>query len=308
MIGMKLFHGLIACTAAVATAAAAVAENKVLRIPASGAAVNVAYRPIQSAPSLTSAFTVEFWARLDAPVPGRIFNKRGCSCGGLTLHVSNINGQDWGIHLELSGVYGSYNHCISLPIGEWHHCAIVWSAFANRLDCYRDGVLVSSITPGGSVLNLCGDSPVRFGEHCGWGMVGAMDNIRYWSVARTAEQVASSMAIQYSPAQALQQTGLIGSWTFEDNTAADGTGNNITGTAENGANINGDPSLPLNPPSPPCPADVDDSGTVNGVDLAVVLTNWGIPSPKYPGADVNDDGVVDGTDLATVLAGWGACP
>jgi hypothetical protein len=59
---------------------------------------------------------------------------------------------------------------------------------------------------------------------------------------------------------------------------------------------------------PPCPADVDASGTVNGVDLAVVLTNWGIPSPKYPGADVNDDGVVDGTDLATVLAGWGACP
>jgi hypothetical protein len=58
----------------------------------------------------------------------------------------------------------------------------------------------------------------------------------------------------------------------------------------------------------PCPADVDDSGTVNGVDLAVVLTNWGTPSPKYPGADVNDDGVVDGKDLATVLAGWGACP
>lgn len=58
----------------------------------------------------------------------------------------------------------------------------------------------------------------------------------------------------------------------------------------------------------PCSGDIDFSGTVNGVDLAVVLTNWGIPSPKYPGADVNDDGVVDGTDLATVLAGWGACP
>ena len=58
----------------------------------------------------------------------------------------------------------------------------------------------------------------------------------------------------------------------------------------------------------PCPGDVDRSGAVDGVDLAVVLTNWGIPSPKYPGADVNDDGVVNGSDLATVLAGWGACP
>ena len=58
----------------------------------------------------------------------------------------------------------------------------------------------------------------------------------------------------------------------------------------------------------PCSGDVDSSGFVNGVDLSVVLTNWGVPNPKYPNADTNDDGVVDGSDLATVLAGWGACP
>lgn len=59
---------------------------------------------------------------------------------------------------------------------------------------------------------------------------------------------------------------------------------------------------------PPCPGDVDGSSTVNGVDLAVVLANWGVPSAQYPNADTNGDGLVDGTDLATVLAGWGACP
>jgi hypothetical protein len=59
---------------------------------------------------------------------------------------------------------------------------------------------------------------------------------------------------------------------------------------------------------PPCPGDVDGSGSVNGVDLAVILTNWGTPSEEYPNADTNDDGVVDGSDLAAVLAGWGACP
>lgn len=74
-----------------------------------------------------------------------------------------------------------------------------------------------------------------------------------------------------------------------------------------GSDMNGN-GIPDVCEAPPCPGDVDRSGAVNGVDLAVVLTNWGIPSPKYPGADVNDDGVVDGTDLATVLAGWGACP
>jgi hypothetical protein len=59
---------------------------------------------------------------------------------------------------------------------------------------------------------------------------------------------------------------------------------------------------------PPCAGDVDGSSTVNGVDLAVVLANWGVPSAQYPNADTNGDGLVDGTDLATVLAGWGACP
>ena len=58
----------------------------------------------------------------------------------------------------------------------------------------------------------------------------------------------------------------------------------------------------------PCPADVDGSGAVNGVDLAAILNVWGTSGGKYPGADVNHDGIVDGADLSEVLNGWGACP
>ena len=57
-----------------------------------------------------------------------------------------------------------------------------------------------------------------------------------------------------------------------------------------------------------CPGDIDDSGFVDGVDLAIILTNWGTPNPKYPEADVDADGEVNASDLATVLSGWGACP
>lgn len=57
-----------------------------------------------------------------------------------------------------------------------------------------------------------------------------------------------------------------------------------------------------------CPGDVDDSGVVNGVDLAALLNVWGTDGGKYPGADTNNDGIVNGIDLATVLSGWGACP
>jgi hypothetical protein len=57
-----------------------------------------------------------------------------------------------------------------------------------------------------------------------------------------------------------------------------------------------------------CAGDADSSGSIDGVDLAIVLQNWGAPSAKYPGADINADGEVNGSDLAIVLAGWGACP
>lgn len=58
----------------------------------------------------------------------------------------------------------------------------------------------------------------------------------------------------------------------------------------------------------PCSGDIDLSGSINGIDLAIVLQNWGAPSAEYPRSDINGDGVVNGSDLALVLSNWGACP
>jgi hypothetical protein len=57
-----------------------------------------------------------------------------------------------------------------------------------------------------------------------------------------------------------------------------------------------------------CFADVNKSGTVNGVDLAIVLGAWGTNGQADGDADINNDGIVNGTDLAYVLSGWGPCP
>ena len=64
----------------------------------------------------------------------------------------------------------------------------------------------------------------------------------------------------------------------------------------------------FNLPCPPCAADVDLSGGVNGVDLAAVLNNWGTSGGKQARSDINKDGIVDGADLAEVLNSWGTCP
>ncbi len=77
---------------------------------------------------------------------------------------------------------------------------------------------------------------------------------------------------------------------------ADVNGNNIPDCCENGESCE------------PCPADLDASGAVNGVDLAIILNTWGTSGGKYPQADIDGDGVVGGTDLALILGAWGECP
>ena len=50
------------------------------------------------------------------------------------------------------------------------------------------------------------------------------------------------------------------------------------------------------------PADIDNSGAVNGADLALLLGAWGSAGG---GADISRDGTVDGADLALLLNAWG---
>jgi hypothetical protein len=52
-----------------------------------------------------------------------------------------------------------------------------------------------------------------------------------------------------------------------------------------------------------CPADFDGSGSVDGLDLANLLAQWG----GSGSADLDGDGTVSGTDLTFILSAWGPC-
>ncbi len=84
-------------------------------------------------------------------------------------------------------------------------------------------------------------------------------------------------------------------------------GNATIGLFKSGAGANPSVSVlvPGAPPPPACPADLNDSGTVDGDDLGALLGLWGSNDPS---ADFNDDGIVDGDDLGSLLGGWGNCP
>ena len=82
----------------------------------------------------------------------------------------------------------------------------------------------------------------------------------------------------------------------------------IVGTA-NGPGGTSPFILNLRPSAPACNADINHDGSVDGNDLATLLSGWG--GCVFGGqcdADLNSDGVVDGNDLTTVLSGWGICP
>ena len=55
-----------------------------------------------------------------------------------------------------------------------------------------------------------------------------------------------------------------------------------------------------------CLADLTHDGAVNGGDLGVLLSNWGLTLPSGAG-DVNHDGIVNAGDLALLLGSWGVC-
>lgn len=58
-----------------------------------------------------------------------------------------------------------------------------------------------------------------------------------------------------------------------------------------------------------CIGDIDQSGEVDGADLAALLGTWGpCGDPDNCPADLDDSDVVDGGDLAILLGTWGECP
>ncbi|MFM9097624.1 MAG: lectin-like protein, partial [Phycisphaerales bacterium] len=62
--------------------------------------------------------------------------------------------------------------------------------------------------------------------------------------------------------------------------------------------------IEFGPSAPPCPADFNDDGTVNGDDLGTLLGAWAQTGTPF---DLDGDGIVDGNDLGTLLSAWGSC-
>lgn len=69
--------------------------------------------------------------------------------------------------------------------------------------------------------------------------------------------------------------------------------------------VTGVVTIPVPPAPPACPADFDDSGTIDSTDLNALLAAFGQPVEAGAPGDVDEDGDVDSTDLNALLAVFG---
>jgi hypothetical protein len=98
-------------------------------------------------------------------------------------------------------------------------------------------------------------------------------------------------------------------------TAADDSCNMSPGFLENwsigdtqGLDNDGDLAYDMNDGDCSCPADFNESGEVDIVDLLGTLGAWGGSDPVFDIAPFPGDGSVDILDLLDTLAAWGSCP
>jgi hypothetical protein len=231
-----------------------------------------------------------------------------------------------GVRMYLAGTTDLVSWDGGLPLGRWVHIACQQSSGFARI--WVDGVLKQEVaSTSNTIWSVPGSSnSIGAGFHNDSFVVpGALCKID-WLRVSTCARYGSGNFTPPSECEILPTdscTALL--FTFDEPTDSPTLVNRgfVQGVATVGANWIPDATSPVLAGSSadangnglpdtcepqPCSGDVDNSGSVGGVDLAIVLTNWGTPSAKYPGADTNGDGLVDGTDLATVLAGWGACP
>ena len=157
-----------------------------------------------------SAYTQEFWLRLDAPQPsyggyGGFVLSRGAEGFVQGNHMVVINGNagltHWGVDRDTG---------VPLAVGEWHHVAATWDGSQESL--YLDGVL--SWQASAPTLNVAGGSFTLGAHDNGYGyfLKGALDEVRIWNVARSAAEIQAN----YAQTVAAGSPGLVGYWQFNE--------------------------------------------------------------------------------------------
>jgi hypothetical protein len=172
-----------------------------------GSTVVVPHHPAYS----TASFTIELWARpryADATV--EFLTARGLA--EMEIHL----GGDISGGLRFLPVRGHYVDTAPhvLRPGEWVHIACVFTGDADHTQIYLDGKPATARRVNAKLPRQPSSMPLRLGRRSdeSFGFTGDMADVRLWSVALTAEEIAAQMHVRLSGFE----PGLVGWWPLRD--------------------------------------------------------------------------------------------
>ncbi|HKH49719.1 MAG TPA: LamG domain-containing protein [Thermoanaerobaculia bacterium] len=177
------------------------------------------YVEVASHPALnpTSGFTFEAWVAISNSTTGEdcrtIAGKNYIQAWW--IGQCNVSGQPT-LRSYLRGGGSAKNGGI-IPRGVWTHVAVTSDGVTRNH--YINGVLAASFPETGPPTTST--SPLRIGSDVSWERTptGAIDEVRLWSVARTAAQINSLRGVPLTTAQ----PGLVAVWSL------DSTGEDVVG-------------------------------------------------------------------------------
>ena len=99
------------------------------------------------------------------------------------------------------GSYSQVQDPDALAINTWYHVAVTYDEPTHTMTLYKNGVLVG--TPNTNVFPVNDNARVYIGSYNPGGNVfgGNIDEVRIWSVARTASEIANNMNVSFSTPQ-----------------------------------------------------------------------------------------------------------
>lgn len=184
-----------------------VGQGGMLSFPTANGGVQVPHAPSL----LPLAITVEAWAEWSQPIgQGGFILMKSQSATSYALYQTFYGYLQWTVQ-----AVGSANQTVEAPVPApqhgWHHVAGTYDGATMRL--FIDGLQVASLAKTG-VLNPNSTGPIVIGQNTynpgSSTYEGVIDEVRIWSVARTASQ------IQYTMNRRLDnRPGLIAAWHFD---------------------------------------------------------------------------------------------
>ena len=136
----------------------------------------------------TGAATFEAWIRTTAKASQTIVI--GSAPPGATPRIS-VGGDQISVYWNAGGSAPGWTSADTTPVtdGQWHHIAVVFDGGA--ITFYKDGVATADQLSAGAPQEAAGTFQLGAGFGATTGFTGQLFDVRVWSAARSAQQIAS---------------------------------------------------------------------------------------------------------------------